>query len=109
MAKDIDEANRRESTDGAGSSRPTAKSVVTRRTPGRATRQILSGADLAPPLESYEPRGSIAPVTFASRYLMALAVLVVASAIIWAIWGMAAATPVLLLLALGLIATWLVL
>lgn len=108
MAKDAGEANRRESTDGERSSR-TTKSVVTRRTPGRATRQILSGADLAPPPEAYEPRGSIAPVTFASRFLMALAVLVIAAALIWAIWGMAAATPVLLILALGLIASWLVL
>jgi predicted neutral ceramidase superfamily lipid hydrolase len=51
----------------------------------------------------------MAPVTFASRFLIALAVLVIASALIWAFWGMAAATPVLLLLALGLIASWLVL
>jgi small-conductance mechanosensitive channel len=69
----------------------------------------LSGAELAPPPESSETGGSIAPVTFASRFLIALAVLVLASALIWAIWGMAAATPVLLLLALGLIASWIVL
>ena len=82
---------------------------MTRRTPGRATRQILSGADLAPPPESFDPGASIAPVTLASRFLIALAILVVASALIWAIWGMAAATPLLLLLAFGLIASWLVL
>jgi hypothetical protein len=82
---------------------------VTRRAPGRATRQILSGADLAPPPEAIEPAGSIAPVTFASRYLIVLAVLVVASALVWAVWGMAAATPLLLLLALGLIGSWLIL
>ena len=82
---------------------------MTRRSPGRATRQILSGADLVPPAESLESAGSIAPVTVASRYLIALAILVIAAALVWAIWGMAAATPVLLLLALGLIASWLVL
>jgi hypothetical protein len=82
---------------------------VSRRTPGRATRQILSGADLAPPADSFEPAAPVAPVTLASRYLIVLAALVVAAALIWAIWGVAAATPVLLLLALGLIASWLVL
>src|SRR5262245_10926431 len=109
MAQDPEEPIASGATSGARSSRPAARRAVTRRTPGRATRQILSGADLAPPPESLDSGGPIAPVTFASRYLVALAVLVVGAALVWAILGMAAATPILLLLALGLIASWLVL
>lgn len=109
MAKNAGEPIGHDATNGTRRSRATTKTAVTRRAPGRATRQILSGADLTPPPELYGSSGSMAPVTFASRFLIALAVLVIASALIWAFWGMAAATPVLLLLALGLIASWLVL
>jgi hypothetical protein len=49
------------------------------------------------------------PVSFAFRYLVALAGLVIASAVVWAVWGMPAASAVLLALAVGLIASWLVL
>ena len=83
---------------------------MTRRTPGRATRQILSGSDLAPPAETIGGRPAVEqPVAFAFRYLVVLAALVLASAVAWALWGMAAASPLLLLLAVGLIASWLVL
>jgi hypothetical protein len=109
MAQDTDEPIAPGSTGGARSPRTAAKHAVTRRTPGRATRQILSGADLVPPPESSDSGNSVTPVTFASRFLIALAVLVIGSALVWAIWGMGAATPLLLLLALGLIASWLVL
>jgi hypothetical protein len=83
---------------------------VTRRTPGRATRQILSGSELAPPRETIGGHSTDGqPVSFAFKYLVALAGLVVASAVVWAVWGMPAASAVLLALAVGLIASWLVL
>jgi hypothetical protein len=82
---------------------------VTRRAPGRATRQILSGSELAPrdTIGGHSTDGQ--PVSFAFRYLVALAVLVVAAALVWAVWGMPAASALLLALAAGLIASWLVL
>ena len=81
-----------------------------RRAPGRATRQILSGSELAPPGETIGGHSTDGqPVSFAFKYLVALALLVIASALVWAIWGMAAASAMLLALAVGLIATWLVL
>jgi hypothetical protein len=83
---------------------------MTRRTPGRATRQILSGSQLAPPREiAGERPADNEPVSFAFIYLFALAALVIAAAIVWAIWGMAPASAILLLLAIGLTASWLVL
>jgi hypothetical protein len=83
---------------------------MTRRSPGRATRQILSGTQLAPPREiagSSSTEGE--PVSFVFIYLFALAALIIASAIVWAIWGIGAASGILLVLAIGLIASWLVL
>ena len=83
---------------------------MTRRAPGRPTRQILSGSDLTPPGETIGGHSTDGqPVSFAFRYLVALAVLVVLTALVWAIWGMPAASAVLLALAAGLIASWLVL
>jgi hypothetical protein len=83
---------------------------VSRRTPGRATRQILSGTQLSPSRETIGGRlgseGGISP-TFA--YFVALAVLVILAAIVWAIWGMGPASVILLILAIGLVAAWLVL
>ena len=49
------------------------------------------------------------PASFAFKYLVALAALVVATALVWAVWGMPAASAILLALAVGLIASWLVL
>jgi hypothetical protein len=84
--------------------------MMARRSPGRATRQILSGADLAAPEETIGGRAPAdQPIAFAFRYLVVLAALVLASALAWVLWGMAAASPLLLLLAVGLIASWLVL
>jgi hypothetical protein len=83
---------------------------MTRRPPGRVTRQILSGAQLTPPRDTLGGRSTDgAPFSFAFRYLIALAALVIASALVWAIWGMGPASLLLLLLALGLVASWLVL
>ena len=83
---------------------------MTRRSPGRATRQILSGSELAPPRETIGGHSTDGqPISFALGYLIALAVLVVITALVWAIWGMPAASAILLALAIGLIASWLVL
>ena len=83
---------------------------MTRRAAGRATRQILSGSELAPPRETIGGHSTDGqPVSFAFRYLVALAVLIVLTALVWAIWGLPAASAVLLALAVGLIASWLVL
>jgi hypothetical protein len=49
------------------------------------------------------------PVSVTYGYLVVLSVLIVLAAIVWAIWGMGAASPVLLVLALGLVGSWLVL
>ena len=83
---------------------------MSRRPPGRATRQILSGTQLAPPRESIggRPAGSL-PVSPILAYFIALAVLVVLAAVIWSIWGPGPASVVVLILAVGLIASWLVL
>lgn len=83
---------------------------MARRSPGRATRQILSGSELAPPRETIGGHSTDGqPISFALGYLIALAVLVVITALVWAIWGMPAASAILLALAIGLIASWLVL
>ena len=81
-----------------------------RRAPGRATRQILSGSELVPPRETIGGHSTDGePVSFAFKYLVVLAALVIITALVWAIWGMPAASAVLLALAVGLIASWLVL
>lgn len=81
-----------------------------RRPAGRAARQILSGADLAPSptaIAGHEPTRERISLTLG--FFLVLAALVLAAAIVWAIWGMGAATPILVAFALGLIASWLVL
>jgi hypothetical protein len=83
---------------------------MTRRVPGRATRQILSGSEIAPPRDTIGGHSTDGqPVSFALKYLVALSVLVVATALVWAVWGMPAASAILLALAVGLMASWLVL
>ncbi|MBW3634029.1 MAG: hypothetical protein KY456_13480 [Chloroflexi bacterium] len=83
---------------------------MTRRPTGRATRQILSGSQLTPPGETIGGQSTHGkPNSFAFGYLITLAVLVVATALVWALWGMPAASAVLLALSVALIASWLVL
>lgn len=83
---------------------------MTRRAPGRVTRQILSGAELTPPGETVGGhRIDGAPISITFGYFLGLSALVILSALVWAIWGAAAASPVVLVLAIGLIASWLVL
>lgn len=81
-----------------------------RRTPGRATRQILSGSQLEPSRETVG--GHIQrpePISLAFWYFVGLSALVLISAVVWAIWGMGAASVLLLFLSLGLIASWIIL
>ena len=83
---------------------------MSRRSAGRVTRQILSGAQLTPPRDSFGSSGpGVPPASLAFRYLVGLAALVIASALVWALWGAGAASVLLLFLAIGLIASWLVL
>lgn len=82
---------------------------MSRRTPGRATKQILSGDQLA----NHQPARSTVPgprfnSDLIQWYFIVLSALLLGAVIIWAIWGMGAASPLLLLLALGLIGAWVV-
>lgn len=83
---------------------------MSRRPPGRVTRQILSGSELSPSREAIggRPAGNL-PVSPILAYFIVLAALIVLAAVIWAIWGPGPASVVVLLLAIGLIASWLVL
>ncbi|MCC7022538.1 MAG: hypothetical protein IT338_06905 [Thermomicrobiales bacterium] len=82
---------------------------MSRRPPGRATRQILSGSELAPPRRVAREGASVTSgPSLAFWFLVALAALLLFSTIVWAIWGMGAASPFLLLLALALIVSWIV-
>lgn len=82
---------------------------MSRRSPGRATKQILSGDRLA----EHVPQRSTAPsAEFGSHliqwYFVMLSALLLGAVVAWAIWGMGAASPLLLLLAVGLVAAWVV-
>ncbi len=82
---------------------------MSRRPPGRATRQILSGSQLAPPRDTVAGNPPSDPaVSLAYRYLLGLSALVILSALVGVIWGPGAASAILLVLAIGLIASWLV-
>jgi hypothetical protein len=79
-----------------------------KRSPGRVTRQILSGADLSQSTASADqvPKGQ--PLPLALLYQILLSVLVITAALTWAIWGMAPASVILLVLALALVASWII-
>lgn len=83
---------------------------MSRRPPGRATRQILSGTQLSPSREAIGGRsaGSL-PVSPILAYFIVLAALVILAAVVWSIWGSGPASVIVLLLAIGLIASWLIL
>ncbi len=82
---------------------------MSRRAPGRPTRQILSGSQLAPPRDPVaQPEPGPPSSSFAFRYLVALSVLIVLAALVGVIWGPGAASVILLLVAVGFIASWLV-
>ena len=82
---------------------------MSRRSPGRATRQILSGDQVA---SKVPERSTVPGADFTSNliqwYFVVLSALLLGAVIVWAIWGMGAASPLLLLLAIGLVGAWLV-
>ncbi|MFN8660631.1 MAG: hypothetical protein U0075_01995 [Thermomicrobiales bacterium] len=82
---------------------------MSRRAPGRATKQILSGDQLA----TRAPERSTVPgADFGSHliqwYFVVLSALLLGAVLAWAVWGMGAASPLLFLLAIGLVAAWIV-
>lgn len=82
---------------------------MSRRPPGRAAKQILSGDQVA----ARAPERSTVPTADFSGhlvqwYFVVLSALLLGGVIVWAIWGMGAASPLLFLLALGLVAAWIV-
>lgn len=82
---------------------------MSRRSPGRATKQILSGDQLT----THVPQRSTVPgADFGSQliqwYFVVLSALLLGAVVAWAIWGMGAASPLLFLLAVGLVAAWVV-
>lgn len=82
---------------------------MSRRPPGRATRQILSGPQLSPPPDTVAGNAPSDPtVSFAYRYLLGLSALVILAALVGVIWGLGPASAILLVLAIGLIGSWLV-
>ena len=82
---------------------------MSRRSPGRATKQILSGDQVA---NKVPERSTVPGADFTSNliqwYFVVLSALLLGAVIVWAIWGMGAASPLLLLLAIGLVGAWLV-
>ncbi|MFN8593967.1 MAG: hypothetical protein U0031_21135 [Thermomicrobiales bacterium] len=83
---------------------------MAKRSAGRATRQILSGSELGPipdTVGGHDPaRERISPTM---AYFLVLSGLVILAALLWALWGMAPATPVILVLSVGLLAAWILL
>ena len=76
----------------------------------RRARQVLAGNELTPPEDAFGiGGGSLLRGSGELRYLLGLAALVLIAAIVFAIWGMGAASPLIFLLALALLAGWFVL
>ncbi len=76
----------------------------------RHARQVLAGNELTPPNDGFGVGDrSVLGSSGELRYLLALAALVLLAAVIFAIWGFGAASPLIFLLALALLAGWFVL
>jgi hypothetical protein len=76
----------------------------------RQSRQVIAGPDIEPPAEPLPYHRSDSP--FAQPllwYFLALSALMVLTAVLWAIWGLAAATAPWLLLVIGLFLAWFIL
>lgn len=74
----------------------------------RQARQVLAGSEIRPPHEPYafgEPQGFD---SIAQRYLLLVGALALISLLLYAVVGMGPASAVLFLLALALLAGWLV-
>ena len=76
----------------------------------RQARQVLAGSEIEPPAEPL-PFGQRPLFGFSRElsYLVALGILVLIAALLFAVWGMGPASAVLFLLALALLAGWFVL
>ncbi len=74
----------------------------------REARQVLAGGDLTPPREPYAFGGHDGLDPLAQRYLMVVGGLALVALLLFAFFGMGPASAVLLLLALALLAGWLV-
>lgn len=79
-----------------------------RKAPGRATRQIISGSQLSATRHTETTPPAADPDAVVTWFFVGLAVLSIAAALLWAIWGMGAASPIILILAVGLIGSWIV-
>lgn len=78
----------------------------------RQARQVLVGSEIQPPpSDSLGLGGRFAGGvrSLEVRYFIGLAILVLLAAIVWAAWGMTPATPILFLLAVGLLLAWFIL
>ncbi len=76
----------------------------------RQARQVLAGTDVTAPDDPLGFGNRFALRSSSElRYFIALAVLIVVAALVWAVWGMGPASPVLFALALALLAGWFVL
>ncbi len=77
----------------------------------RHARQVLAGSEVQRPTDDSIGHGVRFPInaSLELRYLLVVALLIVISAIVFAIWGPAAASAVLLLLAVALMAGWFIL
>lgn len=76
----------------------------------RQSRQVIPGREVAPPADPIDYAGRFAAGGPGDLpYFAALAALALLSALIWAIWGMGAATPLLLALGIALLAAWVLL
>ncbi|MFT4039778.1 MAG: hypothetical protein QM692_16480 [Thermomicrobiales bacterium] len=80
-----------------------------RKRTGRAARQILSGDQIAsqPPQRSTAPGAGFGE-SLVQWYFITLSALLLASVLLWALWGMGPASALLLVLAIGLIGGWLI-
>ena len=82
----------------------------------RQARQVLAGHEIPPPGQEGQAtarpnRHGPAALLDSSevRYFLLLAVLVLLSALVWAIWGTAPASPILFVLAIALLLAWFIL
>ncbi len=75
----------------------------------REARQVLAGDELRAPARPLDFGAEDALVNPTQRtYLIVLAALLLVALLLFAIWGLGAASPILLLLALALLAGWVI-
>jgi Flp pilus assembly protein TadB len=75
----------------------------------RQARQVLAGNEIVVPQTTSRSERRSGSLSGELRYFIALAAFVLLAAILYAIWGMTAATPVLVLLVAALLLAWFIL